>query len=200
MDDRDRNQFVDELLDATLARYRSAEPRLGLEERVLTRLRSEHQPQPWLGWAWRFAAGVTVFAIVLATAHWARRAVFAPGTPARISESAPTERSKSVSSAATPPPQSTRRVASHTAGRSISRTVRQTGFRHAVAEPRQDIFPSPAPLSKEERLLLSYVKLGPPPASMGSHKGSEEIEEIQIAPLEIAPLKSELAQLESEIN
>jgi hypothetical protein len=200
MDDRDRNQFVDELLDATLARYRGAEPRLGLEERVLTRLRSEQQPQPWLGWTWRLAAGVVVFAIVLATAHWARRMVFAPGTPARISGSSPTEPSKSATSASILQPDATKPVASHTARRIKSRSMRQVALRRVMAEPRQDIFPSPAPLSKEERLLLSYMKLGPPPASMGLHKGSEEIEEIQIPPLEIAPLKSESVQLENEIN
>ena len=200
MDDRDRDQFVDELLDATLARYRRAEPRLGLEERVLTRLRSEQQPQPWLGWTWRLAAGVAVFAIVLATAHWARRTVLAPGTPARISQSTSTEPSKLASSASPSWPEATKRAASHPAGPSISRTVSQAASRRAGAEPRQDIFPSPAPLSKEERLLLSYVKLGPPTDSMGLPKGSEEIEEIQIPPLEIAPLKSESVQLENEIN
>lgn len=200
MEDRNREPFVDDLLDAALARHRSAEPRPGLEQRALARLRAEPQPRPWFGWAWRLAAGVAVFAIVVATAHWARRTALAPEAPPRSTGGLSPETNKASTLVSTLQPEVAKPAMTHTARRTAVRTVRQVVFRRAVAEPRRETFPSPAPLSKEERLLMSYVKLGPPPGSMGSHPGSEEIEEIQIAPLEIAPLKSESAQLENEIN
>ncbi len=199
MDPREHHTFVDELLDSALARYRSAEPRPGLEERVLGRLRAEPEPKPWLGWTWRLAAGVAVFAIVVATAHWARWTVFAPGTPARISGGSPTEMSKSSASVSVSRSEVTKPVASPTARKMKSRTVRQAALRR-VAEPRGDVFPSPAPLSEQERLLIAYLKLNSSRALLAFHSGDEEIEEIQIKPLEIKPLETESAQLENISN
>ncbi len=199
MDPREHHQFVDELLDFALARYRSAEPRPGLEERVLGRLRAEPQPRPRFGWAWRLAVGVAVFAIVVATAHWARWTVFAPGTPARFSGGSPTETSKSSTSVSASRPEVTKPVASPTARKMKSRIVRQAALGRVV-EPRRDVFPSPTPLSEQERLLIAYLKLNSSRALLAFHSGDEEIEEIQIKLLEIKPLETESAQLENVSN
>ncbi len=200
MDDRERHQFADDLLDAAPARHRSVEPRPGLEERVLTRLRSEQPPASWLGWTWRLAVGVAGFAIVLATAHWARRTVFAPGTPARGSRILLSETSKSAASASPLLPDATKRVAPLTAWRATPRTVRQATLPRGGAEPRQGTFPSPAPLSEQERLLMSYARLSPSADSLTFHAGDREIEEIQIKPLEIAPLETLSPQSENVTN
>ncbi len=200
MDDRDRDPFVDDLLDAMLARHRNAEPRPGLDERVLARLRAEQQPKPWSGWTWRLAAGVAGLAIVLATAHWARRTVFAPGTPARSSGSS--EMSKSSTSVSASRPEVAKPVASHPARRTTSRTVRQAAPIRSGrgVEPRREVFPSPTPLSEQERLLIAYLKLNSSRDFPALHSADEEIEEIQIKPLEIVPLKSESSQPDNEIN
>jgi hypothetical protein len=200
MDAKERSQSVDELLDAALARHRNAQPRPGLEERVLARLRAEQRPKPWLGWTWRLAAGLAVFAIVLATAHWARRTVFAPGTPARISGSPAMETSKSATSTSTLQPDATKPAASHTARRIMSRGIRQVALRRVMVEPRRSVFPSPAPLSEQERLLIAYLKLDSSPELLAFHSGDEEIEGIQIKPLEIKPLETESAQSENVTN
>jgi len=59
-------RFVDELLDSALAQYAQAEPRPGLEGRLLARLRSEPDPAAF-GWRWlpMAAAAAVVFAAVL---------------------------------------------------------------------------------------------------------------------------------------
>lgn len=200
MEDKKHEQFVDNLLDASLARRRSGEPRAGLEQRVLARLRAEHEPRPWFRWSWRLAAGLAAFAIVVATAHWARRTVLAPGTPTRSSGSPAMETSKAAALTSTLQPDTTKPAASHTARRIMSRSMRHVASQRVMIEPRRSVFPSPVPLSEQERLLVTYAKLSPPPNSLTFHPGDQEIEEIQIEPLEIAPLKTEAAQSENVTN
>jgi hypothetical protein len=41
------NPFVDDLLNASLAQYRSVGPRPGMENRILARLGTERETAPW---------------------------------------------------------------------------------------------------------------------------------------------------------
>ncbi len=193
MDPRERNQFVDELLDSALARYRSAGPRPGLEERVLARLRAGGQPRPWPGWAWRLAAGVAVLGIVLAMGYLARRSINMSSTPP-----APTAVAEARKEP-TPRPAVPQVIAkSHTSGRPASQIPRRATPRHASAEPRKDVFPSPAPLTDEEKLLLCYVRGTPAAVLIALSMHNEEMEDIQIKPLEIPPLDTESARSQND--
>ncbi len=197
MDPRDHHQFVDELLDSALARYRSAEPRPGLEERVLTGLRADGQPRPWPGWAWRLAAGVAVLGTVVLAVLLRRTVHITPGSPGPNSSvearkmDSPTPRLK----AAVDPI-----AKSHPTRQASSHLTRQLRSQCVGAEPHKDVFPSPAPLSEQEKLLLRYVRENPAPVLMALQRATDALEEIQIEPLEIPSLDFESERAENENN
>src|SRR5256885_17161779 len=59
---------IDQILDASLANYnRAAEPRAGLEDRILANLRTQPVPAAsgWLSWQWLTGGAVAVAAVVL---------------------------------------------------------------------------------------------------------------------------------------
>lgn len=198
MDPRERNQFVDELLDSALARYRSAEPRPGLEERVLARLCADGQPRPWPGWAWRLAAGVAVLGTVVLAVLLRRTVHITPGSPGPNS---------SVEARKMNSPPSGLKAAfvepiakSHPTRRASAHLTRQLRSQRVGAEPHKDVFPSPAPLSEQEELLLRYVRENPAPVLMALQRATDALEEIQIKPLEIPSLDFESEPAENENN
>jgi len=74
MRDEKLDRLAEQLLDATLAHYRNAEPRWGLEERILANLRTQ-PPAPQRMW-WKWLPVLAATAVVLAaamTAHLLRR-------------------------------------------------------------------------------------------------------------------------------
>ncbi len=199
MDPREHDQFVDELLDSALARYRSAEPRPGLEERLLGRLRAEPQPKAWLGWTWRLAAGVAVLGTVLLTVLLRRTVHITPGSPAP---------SSAVEARKMDSPPSRLKAAfvepiakSHPTRRASSYLTRQLRSQRIGEKPHKDVFPSPAPLSEQEKLLLRYVRENPAPVLVALQRATDALEEIRIEPLEMPPpLDPESDREESESN
>lgn len=160
-DDRD---LVDDVLDRALAAHGRAEPRPGLEGRVLAALRSR-PPLPW--WRTLFAsrpAWATV-GVLAATAGLAAlflldsprpgatpnppfAAVPGPAAPARAAETPPpAAQAIAELPAAPPPPSPATRIAS------------------APRVPRRASFPEHSPLSEQEQLLLRYVATTPPEES-----------------------------------
>ncbi len=196
MDPREHHQFVDELLDSALARYRSAEPRLGLEERVLGRLRADGQPRPWPVWAWRLAAGVAVLGTVVLAVLLRRTVHITPGLPGPNSsvEARKMNSPPSGSKAAFVEPI----AKSHPARQASAHLTRQLRSQRVGAEPHKDVFPSPAPLSEEEKLLLRYVRESPAPVLMALQRATDALEEIRIEPLEIPSLDFESARSQND--
>jgi len=176
MPDNYHDHFTEELLEAALACYRPAEPRPGLEERILANLRTSPQAAPRLrrGWLPVMATAATVL-IVLAALYLARRPAPQP-TVVRRAE-APSATISSVPVKPTLP----RRYA---AARRPSRAAKQV----AVAPPRQERFPSPAPLSEQELLLLRYVSLAPKEALSALQPAGGPIEPLRIEPRYISDL------------
>lgn len=87
-DDRSREQFAEELIDATLPNHRGAEPQDGLEDRVLANLRRQsHAERPV---SWNTAPALIAAAIVLAffaVEHRMRRqAASEPAVPASVAD------------------------------------------------------------------------------------------------------------------
>ena len=148
---------IDREIDIALLRYGAAEPRTGLEDRVLANLRMPPQSASAHSW-WRWTVVVAGAAMAIVLAVWI---VFPPGrkhllestdrpssvTP-RIISSAPVVTAK--------PPSVTKRSM-------LDRgSVRTT----ASSESRLDQFPSPQPLSEQEKSLQNYVAEYPGHASL----------------------------------
>jgi len=156
----DEERAADRMIDEALARYASAEPLAGIEERVLERVRAARARRSALQ-RWALAAAVAAAAVLLLTLRPVR-------TP-RIVHRPPVEIAHSV----TPVP--------HFARPRIE--VRRPRPRHRAWRP----FPTPAPISPEEQALLTLADAPPRVRDVLIEK--QEIEEIRIAPLKIEPLK-----------
>lgn len=153
------NDDLDRVLDATLARYATVEPRAGLEERVLANLRSQAARPAW----WKWGVATLAFAAVIIVAALVLR----PG------------RSKSQvivrqpSSSVPSQPQSQPRVAHRDhhpepprKHRHENNGIDQAQQAKVAAAPKLDQFPSRQPLSAEEIALAQYVENFPKEARL----------------------------------
>lgn len=161
---------LDRVLDATLAKYASVEPRTGLEDRVLTHLRSGSlRPTRhfWLKWGLAGAmAAIAVVAVLAWRSSGVTHHVIANHPPTTIQAPSiqgptPTRSAKNEVS-----------VAKHA-------SVRNPAARRAIAStsvaayPKLEQFPSPQPLSPEEIALAQYVKNFPKEAQLVAHAQEE---------------------------
>ena len=174
MDDEEREQFVEELLDTSLKRYSAEVPRPGLEARILAQVRASERATRRRHWAWALAAtgaAVALLALLL-YAPW-RRPVSVPSQP---------------------PASASKPDAGLTTGRLLSseRLEPARHIRHVTPRrTRPAQFPTPAPLSERERLLLLYGKgvLEPELTAAPKNEGIDllAIPTLEIAALEIKP-------------
>jgi hypothetical protein len=187
------DRFLDELLDATLERARDAEPRPGLEGRVMARVRAERAARSQFGWKWRLVAGLAVLVVVALAAKFMLRSGSTPRphpVPALVSQTRAPE-ATSPSTATTSKPAAQSQPAGRSNRKSSShrepRVWRRRGSVHlASAEPKQ--FPSPSPLSEEENLLLHAKDA--PPSVLVAWGGSDVAGDLQIKDLDISPLEN----------
>ena len=172
MGEQDHRQFLggqdhagDELdreLDAALANYSAVEPRAGLEERVLANLRAERTlvtHRAWWRWGLAVAAAVALVTIALA---WRSGRTSQPvaGHPA-IMRLRPTDNMTPVASHNG----NALRPREHPPYRGAARQrSRPAGF--VAANPKLEQFPSPRPLSEQEKILASYVAKDPDHAAL----------------------------------
>jgi hypothetical protein len=141
-------------LDAGLRQYGEAEPRPGLEERVLANLRADRgRAVAWAWWPWVALAAVAVIAMVVAvpllrkpekttatnTAQGPLTAI--NGTEARVTNG---DKQHSVTSPARVLSKRPSTMGSHSSLR-------------VAASLKLEQFPSPQPLSEQEEILESYV-------------------------------------------
>jgi hypothetical protein len=180
MDDRE-NRFVDELVAASLQRYAGAEARPGLEERVLAGVRARQQAERrrrTLTWAVGMAAVAAMVSLLMI--YWPRR----QPVPSPVAVKAPAYVSApAIAQGASPVQLPVPHKAQH-----------QTVPKRVDTRPPQ--FPTPRPLSQQEKLLVEYVQslkdssgVSAPDADQGS-EGDVEIPPIKIAAIRIDPLPS----------
>ncbi|MBV8205371.1 MAG: hypothetical protein JO041_01155 [Acidobacteria bacterium] len=148
----DLDRKAEELLDRALANY-PGEPLAGLENRTLTRLRMQQQEngRAWLaraGWATRIAAATAAvaalaMAVLVGVQIGERRAdaVWQQRTANGVWNSVKPAENQVTVAAARVPASTTTRAMRHHAGR------------EQKAVPSTAQFPSPAPLSPEERVM-----------------------------------------------
>jgi hypothetical protein len=175
----DHPDELDDLIDRALPGYSRAEPLANLEQRVLQRIRVELPARRTFRLVrWGFA--VPALAAVLLAAVVVRMSWQPLPRPsnARPSHAAP---NLAAVKPASPLPRVTRPRP--------PRRIRQRRGAPVGALPKQEIFPTPMPMTPEEHVLLAWAGQAPAEATRALadlRKRTEEqvsIQEIQIQPL-----------------
>jgi hypothetical protein len=169
MEPHDRDQF-DELLDGALRHYGEVAPRAGLEGRVLARLkaadRQSHSPMRWV-WGLAAAATAIVALVLLPRTFWSHQHLLAVHPPSAVVRPEPKNG---------PEPTNVRKAA-HSSRRSV-------GQRHKISPELASIvrrpseFPSPHPLTEQERLLKAYVNNFPHEAALVAREQAQREKEL----------------------
>jgi hypothetical protein len=149
------NAALDRELDAVLAKFTTAEPRAGLEERILATLRIEQKRTAKRSWR-RWPAVAALAAMIVVTAFLAWRSQKPAQNIAAQHPQGTTQTNEHDGALANNDPHgsavlrdpSARLLKPHAFGRPANLTVRS---------PRLDQFPSPQPLSQQEMMLTQYV-------------------------------------------
>src|SRR5687767_12344581 len=131
---------LDDLLDRALAGY-SPEPRPGLAQRVIAHVHADRKPSGW----WRLIFAIPILASVIFVFVNRNHAPRPAPRPAPVSQ-AKVEAPQVVLPSSEPVP--------------AMKPVRQKRRRLPQAT-KQDQFPSPAPLTKEETALLQLAMRAP---------------------------------------
>lgn len=145
------DQRLEEKLDAMLRAYSDEQPRPGLETRILANLRAQavRKEDRALLWRWLWGGALTLALVAVALAVYIGRLQPLPAPPVIA-----------VVKALPPAPIPT----------APEITPVQNGAHRQkyppqklllAASPRQDVFPSPVPLSDQEKLLLRYLASTP---------------------------------------
>jgi hypothetical protein len=168
------DQMLERELDMALAKYAAVEPRAGLEGRILANLKAEQEQaaaRAW--WNWPRAAAV-VGAVVMIVAALL---VWRPWNPGR--DTASRHPSNRVQEG--PRPQTGSSAGSERVRQEAvipERRKRNHSSRVPVvvaAEPRLEQFPSPRPLSDQEKILASYVARYPEHAALVAQARAEAL-------------------------
>jgi hypothetical protein len=166
---------LDHELDVALARYAAAEPRTGLEERILANMRAERaQVADRAWWRWGLAAAAAVVVVAMA---WR---LGKPSHPVVVSH--PSAATQILKEPATKVVANGRRSGPRRLERGLAQKANAI---HAhppvamVAEARLDRFPSPQPLSEQELALARYVSEFPEEATLIARTQAEFENEIR---------------------
>ena len=182
MADNDREKQLDRLLDSMLSQYSAAQPRPGLETRVLAQIaeiRERKQAKPsrlrWL----MVATGIAGAAIVVVVVMLAFRAEqqHSPTSPMADNAHTQQERHNSEASRALPTlPATNERVAVRHRATARTRRNKNSNFQTLAVSQRPAIFPTPVPLTEQERLMFSYVEHTPQSEVVAQIKSDDQKE------------------------
>lgn len=157
MNREERERMVDRVLNEALA-PQEIELRAGLEQRILANLRAQPEPRTWWRWmkTWVPAA---VAAVLIALAVGLRMTDFRPPVKPPVV----VERQPSIAPAPKIVPAPATQVSrAHVRPRHGSPATLVIAASATPPEPlRQDVFPSPEPLSEQERLFYQFVRQSP---------------------------------------
>ena len=148
-DNKDQERLADQWLDAALKQYGKAEPCAGLEKRVLAKVRATDQ-QFAFRWQWPVGAAVAALlvAAIILVGGWhgqGTQDVTAnrPSVPIQADTLNPTSSAANISARARKPQ---RKALAHLRNPDV---------------PRLDQFPSPQPLSEQEKMLGNLCRAVP---------------------------------------
>jgi hypothetical protein len=150
--DRNKDKQLDDLLESMLSSYSNAEPRPGLETRILAQVRHAAEKKSWfwnLGWTGAIAVAI---ATILLAAYFSRPILRSHPSPLK---------------AVKPVPQITEIVARSTpaikAPVQHPRTIEvvQEKVEVLAVKDRPAVFPTPVALSEQEKLFFRYLASTP---------------------------------------
>ena len=147
----DNDQSAERWLDDALKQYGEAEPRRGLENRVLANLQAERERLTLRPWWWRPSAAAVTIAVLMGGALLLKRKPDV--TAVTISNPPPVTAGKSE-----PERPIASRVGSHSPIKGRVRPEPNRNVAQPFSVPRLEQFPAPAPLSKQEEMLARYVR------------------------------------------
>lgn len=166
---------LDRKIDAALATYSDPAESLNssaLAARVLATAREKQQGIQW--WRWGLVATVPALAVLLMV-------LFLPAKP----------KIEPVRLTASAPPPHQIMVTSVPAKLMVSHTVVKSRYvPPSHPQPKLDVFPTPAPLTEQEKLLVAFVQHTSPETQKQVLQSSGPIQPIAIADLIIPPLDS----------
>jgi hypothetical protein len=153
----DHNRFTEgwphnDWLDAALRQYGEAEPRPGLEERILANVRAEQgRSVAWTWWPWTAVALAAIAIVVAGPLAWRSGKTGTNSVAHNPLTATPSGTQVTNSGSENQAPPEVRVPAKkHTPLNSHSPA-------RVAASPRLEQFPSPQPLSEQETILASYV-------------------------------------------
>ena len=150
---------LDRLLDGALAQYAAVEPRPGMEDRVLATLRAEAaRPARRAWWRWSVAAAVAATLVIAISLAFHKDQPSGPTMVKQVPENAlPQPRHNDETFK-----KSSRSVHDQRPARPHSRPVTA----EAAVNPVLDLFPSPRPLSEQEKALETFIHQYPRDAAL----------------------------------
>ncbi len=167
---------LDRVLDAALHKYAAAEPRAGLEERVLANLRAERTRVPdWAWWQWTVASVVVAMVVIGVALLWGKshRQVIANNPSITVPGVEPPRTGGGLERGGEPvhAPEA-RPTTKHAVHHKSATTV-------AGNEPKLDQFPSPQAMTGQEMALARYVSEFPQEATLVARAQEDYEREIQ---------------------
>lgn len=163
MADQEKDRKIDEMLDSLLANYSKTEPRPGLETRILANLSEAEEKKASQGW-WNFKwlwAGVVAAAIIAAAVLVNARHRVEPPTHVIVKTNPGVQQPViKEPNAHQPAIQSSVPAlvgSEHVIHRHKILTAAPLHNASLALSQRPAVFPTPTPLSEQEKLLLSYV-------------------------------------------
>lgn len=184
---------LDLLLDSALATYADPGPDAGLEHRVLAAMEAARHPaerprvftktRRWLPWA----VAVPIAAGLLLLWLSIPKPVHAPTSTPQIAERhQAAENFPTISQPVQPPRNNAHHP--HRSQPAMNPSVPSQAAR-AIPLPKLDVFPTPTPLSPEERALVTVAETGPPSQREALIKSQQHSDApLSIAELNIPPL------------
>ena len=160
MADQNEERRLDDLLGSALSEYSAAEPRPGLEARILAHVREAAKPQlRWWSVRWQVAGavGAGIVAIVLSVLFLRplpkpQQVQVRPNTP-------PSNQAQVLNNRPAPGVVRKRQGKRATVG---SKEIHAEYQQQDLAQSdRPSVFPTPAGLSEQEKLMLAYIAQTP---------------------------------------
>jgi hypothetical protein len=177
---------LDRLIDAALDTYAAPSPDANLAGKVLARLAEEHASRPRLRWfLWVGGAVPAVICLLLAVYSGlgiAKRVGPPPIPRAQVHELA--------RNSVPPLPRATSRiVAMPQAAHPAPRKERLAAATAPHPLPKLDIFPTPTPLTPQERALAEYVARMPQAARRALAQSEQEETPLTVASIRVMPIE-----------